>query len=112
MAINKIEGNDNSVVTAAPKVQPASLSLVTEAKSQVQPAQKSELEAAVKRLNELISQSHTAVEFSLDETTGTPVIKVIDTETQSVLRQLPNEEALAFSRNLDRLQGLIVRQKA
>jgi flagellar protein FlaG len=72
---------------------------------------KSELEAAVKKLNAMMAQSNTAVEFSLDKTTGSPVIKVVDLETKSVLRQLPNPEAIAFSRSLDTFKGLLLNQK-
>jgi uncharacterized FlaG/YvyC family protein len=39
------------------------------------------------------------------------VIKVVDIETKSVLRQLPNLEAIAFSRNLDTFKGLLLNQK-
>ncbi|MGQ2967046.1 flagellar protein FlaG, partial [Methylophilus sp.] len=38
------------------------------------------------------------------------VVKVVDTETQKVLRQIPNEEVLAISKTLDKLRGLVIRQ--
>lgn len=69
------------------------------------------LEVAVKKLNAMMAQNNTSVEFSLDKTTGSPVIKVIDTETKSVLRQLPNLEAIAFSKNLETFKGLLLNQK-
>jgi flagellar protein FlaG len=37
---------------------------------------------------------------------------VVDTSTKQVLRQIPNEEVLAMSKTLDKLQGLIGRQTA
>lgn len=72
---------------------------------------KVELEAAVKKLNELVSAA-TTIMFSVDEDSGKTIVKVVDMETQTVLRQIPNEEALAMARNMDRLQGLVLRQQA
>jgi flagellar protein FlaG len=40
------------------------------------------------------------------------VVKVVDTETDQVIRQIPSEEMLAIARNIDRLQGLLVKQEA
>jgi flagellar protein FlaG len=53
-----------------------------------------------------------SIQFSLDEEANRVVVKVVDTETQKVLRQIPNEEVLAFSKSLGQLQGLVVRQTA
>ena len=75
------------------------------------PATKTELEDAVKKLNAMVSQA-TTILFSLDEESGRTIIRVVDTETQTILRQIPNEEALAMSRNMDRLQCLVLRQQA
>lgn len=111
MAINKIDGNDHAASMAAAKAKPLNLRLVAASEAEFQLPDKSELAAAAQRLNELISPNHTSVEFILDEATSIPVIKVIDSETKSVIRQLPNEEALVFSRNLDKFNGLIFRQK-
>ena len=79
--------------------------------AEAQPATKTELEDAVKKLNAMVSQA-TTILFSLDEESGRTIIRVVDTETQTILRQIPNEEALAMSRNMDRLQGLVLRQQA
>lgn len=74
-------------------------------------ASKAELEAAITKLNAMMTQSNTAVEFSLDSSSNSPVIKVIDKETKSVLRQLPNVEALAFSKNLETFKGILLSQR-
>ena len=39
-------------------------------------------------------------------------VLLIDTDTQDVLRQFPSKEALAISHELDKLQGLLIRDKA
>jgi len=40
------------------------------------------------------------------------VIKVMDTEKDQVIRQIPNEEALAWSQALSKNQGIILNTKA
>jgi flagellar protein FlaG len=86
----------------------------TDVASTVVPLQvdKPALEAAVKKLNELVAPALQSIQFSLDEEANRVVVKVVDTETQKVLRQIPNEEVLAFSKSLGQLQGLVVRQTA
>ncbi len=73
---------------------------------------KAALEVAVKKLNELVAPALQTIMFSVDEETDRVVVKVVDIETQNVLRQIPNEEVLAFSKTLGRLQGLVIRQTA
>lgn len=52
------------------------------------------------------------LEFSMDDQTGKTIIKVVDTATNELIRQIPSEEMLEIARALDRLQGILVRQKA
>lgn len=73
---------------------------------------KATLAAAVKKLNELVAPTLQNIEFAMDEETDRVIVKVVDTATQKVLRQIPNEEVLAFSKTLGRLQGLVIRQTA
>ncbi|MDO9051305.1 MAG: flagellar protein FlaG [Methylotenera sp.] len=73
---------------------------------------KASLNAAVKKLNELVAPTLQNIEFSMDQESDRMVVKVVDTSTQKVLRQIPNEEVLAFSKTLGRLQGLVIRQTA
>jgi flagellar protein FlaG len=39
-------------------------------------------------------------------------VRVVDTVTGEVIRQVPSEELLAISRSIDKLQGLLLRQEA
>jgi flagellar protein FlaG len=71
-----------------------------------------EMEDAVKSLNDFTGQTAQNVQFSIDQDSGKTVVKVIDTQTQEVLRQIPNAEALSISRSLNKLQGLLIRDKA
>jgi flagellar protein FlaG len=73
---------------------------------------KSDLETAVKKLNDLVAPALQTVQFSLDAQSERLVVKVVDTVSKQVLRQIPNEEVLAMSKTLDKLQGLMIRQTA
>ena len=72
----------------------------------------SDLETAVKKLNDLVAPALQTVQFSIDAQSERLVVKVVDTASKQVLRQIPNEEVLAMSKTLDKLQGLMIRQTA
>lgn len=52
------------------------------------------------------------LKFTVDESSGVSVVKVVDRATQELIRQIPSEEMLTIAKALDRLQGLLVRQQA
>ena len=70
-----------------------------------------ELDAAVITLNERVQQIQRDLLFSVDENSGRTVVRVVNTETEEVVRQIPSEEVLRISRNiqdqLDDVTGLI-----
>jgi flagellar protein FlaG len=88
--------------------------VVAETKAEVKPAvvDKADLETAVKKLNDLVAPALQTVQFSLDSHSERMVVKVVDTASKQVLRQIPNEEVLEMSKTLDKLQGLMIRQTA
>ena len=53
-----------------------------------------------------------SLSFSIDQSTGKTLVKVTDAQTGDVIRQIPSEEVLDLARSIDKLQGLLVRQKA
>ncbi len=73
---------------------------------------KDALAGAVKKLNEYVAPALQTIEFSLDHDSKRMIVKVVDTATHKVLRQIPNEEVVAMSKTLDKLQGLVIRQTA
>lgn len=76
------------------------------------PADRKQLEAAVDRIKEFVQPINKGIQFALDEDTGRSLVKVIDTQTKEVLRQIPTEEALHIAKALDKLQGLLIQNKA
>lgn len=52
------------------------------------------------------------LEFSIDPDTGRPVVKIIDSVTRDLVRQIPMEEMLVLAKSLDQLKGLLLHTKA
>lgn len=50
-----------------------------------------------------IASDSNELSFSIDEETNASVVKVIDKETNEVIRQIPSEEMLAISKSIDEL---------
>lgn len=67
---------------------------------------------AVDEANEALRSVSAGVEFSLDEGSGKVIVRVVDSETDEVLRQIPSEQMLAISRAIDDLRGLLIKQEA
>lgn len=75
-------------------------------------ASRQELEEATKRVQQFLEPKTSSLKFSIDETSGVRIVRVIDNETKDVIRQIPSEEMVAIARALESLQGLLVKQKA
>jgi flagellar protein FlaG len=91
----------------------ASSKSVDQSQATKQPVSQSALNEAIKSINEFVSPvASNSIQFSIDDDTGRTIVKVIDKETDEVIRQIPNEEVIAISKALDKLQGLLVKQTA
>ncbi len=71
-----------------------------------------QLTQAVNQIQDVIKQTANSLQFSIDKDSGTTIVKVVDTESKKVIRQIPSEEVLAIAKALDKLQGLLVKQQA
>jgi|SRR5690554_3868048 len=71
-----------------------------------------QIEEALESVRQVLTPVARNLLFSLDEESGETVIKVVDSTTNEVIRQIPSEEILAISKALDTLQGLLLRQQA
>lgn len=94
--------------TSAPELPP---------EMQVDQANRSEagsdtLKEAAKQITDFVGSFNDRIEFSLDEDTGQSILRVVDAQTKEVLRQIPSEEVLAISKALDKLQGILIQNKA
>ena len=71
-------------------------------------AELSELQNAVEELNEKVARQELKVNFTVDKETGRFIVKVMDSKTGHLIRQIPNEETLQFTRSVERGLGAIV----
>jgi len=70
------------------------------------------VDEAVNRLAKFVAPNQADINFSVDESSGVRVVKIIDRNSNEVIRQMPSEEAVALAQALDKLQGLLIRDKA
>ena len=76
------------------------------------PASEAQLQSAVNAANDFIKPITNSVEFSLDKDSDKMIVKVMDNATKEVIRQIPSVEMLAIAKALDKIQGLLIKQKA
>ncbi len=75
-------------------------------------ASETQVSDAVEKLSKFVSTIRPEISFSVDQSSGTRVVKILDSQSKEVLRQIPSEEAIQLAQALDKLQGLFVRDKA
>ncbi len=61
---------------------------------------KEEVTQAVNKLNDYVQNIQRNLHFSIDHDSGVMVVKVIEANTDKVIRQMPNEETLRLARHL------------
>ena len=66
-----------------------------------------DVERAVQRLNEIMSEAQRSLRFQVDEISGRTVITVLDSETKEVVRQIPSPEWLEVVRRLEQAGSLL-----
>jgi len=73
---------------------------------------KDAIEKAANDIQNFVRDMGRNLNFSVDEVTGYNVVKVINPETNELIRQLPSEELLKIARNMKELGSVLVSQKA
>ena len=71
-----------------------------------------EVQKALEEVEKAVAPMAQSLQFSLDKDSGKTVVKVMDTDTNEVIRQIPSEEVLAISKAVDKLKGLLLKQQA
>lgn len=105
----------DGAATRAPVEMPAAAVLVTQQaqdNARMASEQQRELQESVDVVNEAVKVFNSSVRFSIDEDTKQRVVRVVDLETDEVIRQIPSEEVLAIAKVFDKLQGLLIKDKA
>lgn len=110
----------NSALSAVTAVKPATRSISTKAApaelpptTTKQPPSIVQLQRLVESMNKAIQQSNSSLEFSIDSNSKRVLVKLIDTSTGDVIRQIPSEEALTIAQSIDKMQeGVLLNKNA
>jgi flagellar protein FlaG len=84
----------------------------SQAHAQKAAATAQQVQDAVQTVNKAFESKASDLQFSVDKQSGDTVVKVVDSSTGDVIRQIPTEEVLNIAHNIERMQGLLMRDKA
>ena len=96
----------SSAVPQAQSPQAASMpskAVTPEARSE---ARREDLDEAVSQLNDFVQNVQRDLQFEVDNNLGQTVVKVVDQQTQEVIRQIPDEVALRLAEKLQQDEPL------
>ena len=99
-----------TVAAARPVAATAPVANVTETEARASDPQA--VKDAVAAANEAMKSIKSELDFSVDDETGKTIVRVIDKQTGTLIRQMPSREMLEIAKALDRLQGLLVSNSA
>lgn len=68
--------------------------------------QREQLDQAVSKLNDFVQTVQRDLQFEVDNDLGKTIVRVVDQETQEVIRQIPDEVALRLAENLQQDEPL------
>jgi len=111
--INTVDSN--AVVRSGQ--QPAAITASLPGEAVTSPQTKpdpSTVEATVAKLNDHIQNISHTLSFSVDAATGHTIIRVYDSETQELIREIPSEETIKMASEIDSYNAihLLKSQKA
>lgn len=67
---------------------------------------------ALSKLKTKFQEDHRNLDFSIDDSTGEVVVKVLDGESGKLIRQMPSEEVLKLAKQLDDMRSLMFKAEA
>jgi len=105
--------NDREVVSDNADVQSAAVAvsdegLKTQAAASKTDAQETSLElvkTAATKGNSILQEINRNLEFQVDDSTQKVVVKIVDSKSGDVVRQIPTEEMLAFIKRMQEMEG-------
>lgn len=86
--------------------------------SEITETTKQELQKALEVVNQAAIIEQRSLSFTVDELSGRSIIKVVDQQTEQLIRQIPTEELLKVAQDIKKLQdemglslGLLIDRK-
>lgn len=68
--------------------------------------------SAVEKFKTLVHELQRNLDFSVDDSSGQVVVKVIDGESGKLIRQIPSEDLLRLSERLEDMRSLLFKAEA
>tara|TARA_B110001454_G_scaffold163095_1_gene152650 strand:+ start:221 stop:649 length:429 start_codon:yes stop_codon:yes gene_type:complete len=93
-AVSSVEGSKVEGMGISGKELPQNVKPIAEASEE-------QVKDAVSKLNDYVQSTERTLDFKMDEDSGKTVIKVYDTLSAELIRQIPNELALELAQNLN-----------
>ncbi|MBI4003030.1 MAG: flagellar protein FlaG [Nitrospira defluvii] len=72
---------------------------------------KQELDQALTRVREVFQKADSRVEFSIDPDLDRVIVKILDGESGTVIRQIPQQEVIELAKRLETPTGLLLHHK-
>lgn len=112
MITNSIAGNQPVPVPTSPANMIGINKTGDVANAVTQPAKPEQVQEAIDQIQKFTQTLAQNLNFSIDEETGKTVVKVMDTQTNEVIRQIPSAEAIDIARTIGKIQGTLFNDKA
>jgi flagellar protein FlaG len=91
--------------------QPDERESVQQAAEQLQQLSREEVKQAADDISSFVQNIQRNLNFSVHDETGKPIIKVTDTETDEMIRQIPTEEVLQLQKYIHDAAGILFKAK-
>ena len=66
-----------------------------------------QLQEAVQELNKQMDHTGRSLGFSIDDTLGRSIVKVVNKDTGELVRQIPSEDVVRVAHSIESLKGLL-----
>lgn len=94
--------------SVTPRSPQQSLRPVEEDRKEKESKVEVDAEDLAQKMNQVATVFNTSLTFSVDKPTGKTVIKVLDTETDEIIRQIPTEEMLRLVGKMRSMMGMLL----
>ena len=76
------------------------------------PPSQQQVEQALDKVKQVMTAKASALTFTVDDKSGDTIVRVVDSDTGEVIRQIPSKELVEIARALDKMQGMLLKQSA
>jgi flagellar protein FlaG len=103
-------GANGAPVTARQELPGGGQTLPQQATAQAQ--SEAQVRQAVRHIADYVQTMKRDLQFNVDRASGKTVIKVVDTNSGQLIRQIPQEEMISIARAISGGEGVLLRDKA